>query len=169
MKAFIFSILLILCFEKLCSQHLSLENLILLRQKNLGDVEEYLIKKGWEFKSSAPESDTSAAIAAYQNKFTSKSNLAIFQILYSTTDSFSRVWYTCLSSSIYQSFIVECKKLGFKFETAKTATEANSNLYSKKGLRLIFRTFVLGKSPNTTNLYRIELFNEDDYNKILPL
>jgi hypothetical protein len=168
MKKTVLIILSTLFFQHVNSQTLSLSNLITLQNDSLNVVESFLLKKKWQFASSKEENDTTCAIVAFQSNVNKSDE--IVQYLYSKSDNFQRLWYTTFSKKTYLQLIDQAKNLNFKFKENKVEGELLSNLYFRKGLFIIFRTFRLDTdNSKSAIMYRIELYKEDDYNKILPL
>ena len=168
MKKFFLFLLMLTVVQTGFSQPLALNDFIKLRNEQINNVETFLLAKNWEFASSKKEDDTTAAIVAF--RITINKADEIIQYLYSESDSFHRLWYTTFNKQYYIQLSNQAKSLNFKFQKSQVDGETLSNLFYKNGIYIIFRSshFETDKSQSII-MYKIELYQADDYLKILPL
>jgi len=135
------------------SQSLTLDELISLRQKDVGDITEYLIKKGWVYETS--ESKTSSFQGTdwkYKSKSSGKTlaRLTLFEgsnEVFITYQTGELKYYNILSSRI--------KEFKMKKVRSEHYDQNNSILTDYEGAKYIVSTEII--PDNGGNVYMVSL------------
>ena len=147
-KIIIYSILLISSVN-IFAQNLTLNQLLELKKKDIGNAEEYLTEKGWEFfKADEPTFDTMGqATFTYNKNEMSKRAESFLTFLYSEFSERTRISIQINKKTKYTEYINSIKSLGCKLISSKI--EAGDIIKIYRGATTTFKI----TSSTSTNFY----------------
>ncbi len=149
MKKNLFVLFIILSYSLSNAQNLTLAQILDVRKKDLGNAEEYLTSKGWEFlEAEEPEFDKMGSATFTYNKDDMSSRAESFlTFLYSDSAQNNRVSIQISKKIKYTEYINSIKSFGCKILSSKVEEGKIVKIY-----RGATTTFVI-KSGTSTNYY----------------
>jgi hypothetical protein len=120
MKIYVLLLLLFTCtIDHVVAQNLSFNQLLELRKKNLGEAEEFLTSKNWEFQEAAEPTSTSMGNATFTyNKSTMSSTAESFlTFMYGDVNLPNRLSIQVNNKAKYNEYLSSIKNAGFKLST----------------------------------------------------
>ena len=122
------------------AQDITVDQLIVLSKKNLGDVEEYLTSNNWDFFDGVDETDKSYGNAKFvfdRPNFKPADPAEYFATYYfSEEESSKALELSFRKKPLYDTFLIQIKELKFKLVTSRT-TSGNIIKVYKKGSSIV--------------------------------
>ncbi len=158
--------IIILACNTSFAQNLSLVQLLELRKKELGNAEEYLIAKGWEFSEAEQPTDGKLGKATFTYKKDDMSDRAESFLTYMYNDYFSttRISIQVNKKIKYTEYVNTIKSLGCKLISSKVEDGDLIKVY-----RGVTTTFKITSSTSTnfynenTAVWHIFITTNEDY------
>ena|SRR5690606_10282276 len=151
MKKIILLFIITLTHSSLFAQNLSLSQLIELTEKDMGEAEEYLTTKGWEFSDAGKESDSRKYMTFAYNKSSYSSGAESFlSILYDDILNKGVVSIQVHTQEKYNEYLNYLKKYNYKLIDSIITEGSLLKMYQGE-------TMTFGISSTTSKNY----FNEE--------
>jgi len=161
-------LLLPLCMFQIITkgQNITLDQVINLRTKSLAEVEEFLVSKNWEMVQAKEPSDSTLGMATFSYDKSGYNNKAASFVRYlynNATSNLNRISIQINKTSIYSSFLVRLKALGFKLTSSKVKDGAIVKLYKDKSLTIEITNATQQENYVTKTAYQFFICNSFDY------
>lgn len=148
------------------SQNLTLAQILEVKKKDLGNAEEYLTAKGWEFLDAEEPSDEQLGKASFTYNKSSMSDLAesFLTYFYSSYSDKTRIWIQVNKKIKYTEYINSIKGYGCKLINSKVENGKIVKIY--RGATTTFEV-TSSTSSNTYNeesaVWFIFIVSNEDY------
>jgi hypothetical protein len=152
MKHLLILISLFLINNLVISQNLTLAQLLEIKKKDLGNADEYLTTKGWEFKGAEEPSDEKLGSVTYTYNKSEMSEMAesFLKYLYSDYNDKVRITIQINNKTKYNEYINSIKNFGCKLIKSKVEGGRIVKIY--RGATTTFEI----RSVSSTNFYNQE-------------
>lgn len=149
MKKFILTIIISLMSLVLSAQNLTMSQLLELKKKDLGNAEEFLTSKGWEFLEAEEPTYDKLGSATFTYKKSNMSSMAesFLVYLYSNYIDLTRISIQVNKKMKYNEYINYIKSNGYKLINSKVEDGNIVKVY--KGASITFKI----TASTSTNLY----------------
>ena len=148
------------------SQSITIDELISLRKKSIGEVEEALTSKGWVYQSGIQPDEHQLGTVLFASKPNYHYLQPVIMYLYSSTDVV-RISITGVKKDRYDILLARIKSLGYKLISSKMSRDTLIKIY--QGPTLTFEISVDnikdGTDPLNVNAYTITIFENNDYER----
>lgn len=152
MKQFLFVFAFLLISNNVLSQNLTLAQILEIKKKDLGNAEEYLTSKGWEFLDAAEPTDGQLGKATFTYNKSDSSDLAesFLTYLYSSYTGNTRINIQVNKKIKYNEYINTIKSYGCKLIDSKIEEGKIVKIY--RGATTTFQV----TSSTSSNIYNEE-------------
>lgn len=152
MKKFLFVFAFLLINNNVLSQNLTLAQILEIKKKDLGNAEEYLTSKGWEFLDAVEPTDNKLGIASFTYNKSDSSDLAesFLNYYYDSYSDLTRINIQINKKVKYTEYLNSIKGYGCKLINSKVENGKIVKIY--RGATTTFEI----KSSTSSNFY-----NED--------
>lgn len=166
MKHFLFAFVFLLISNNALSQNLTLAQILEIKKKDLGNAEEYLTAKGWEFKEAEESTYEKLGFASFTYNKSEMSDLAesFLTFYYSSYSDKTRISIQVNKKIKYNEYINSIKSYGCKLIDSKIEEGRIVKIY--RGATTTFRV----SSSTSSNYYNEEtavwfifIVSNDDY------
>jgi hypothetical protein len=166
MKQFLLVFAFLLTSNSILSQNLSLAQILEIKKKDLGNAEEYLTAKGWEFKNAEEETSDKLGKATFTYNKSDMSDMAesFLTFFYSNYSNKTRINIQINKKIKYNEYINSIKGYGCKLIKSKIVDGSIVKIY--RGATTTFEVI----SSTTSNFYNEEkaiwqifIASNDDY------
>lgn len=166
MKQLLLAITFLLSSQYVFSQNLTLAQILEIKKKDLGNAEEFLTAKGWEFKAADEPSSNELGSATFTYNKSEMSDLAesFLTYYYSDYSEVTRVYIQVNKKLKYNEYINSIKSYGCKLINSEVVTGRIVKIY--RGATTTFRVSS-GTSSNfydeDTAIWTILIASNEDY------
>ena len=166
MKQFLVAVAIMLFSNNALAQNLTLAQILEIKKMDLGNAEEYLTVKGWEFKNAEEPTDDKLGIASFTYNKSETSDLAesFLKYFYDSYSDITRINIQISKKVKYTEYLNSIKGYGCKLINSKVENGKIVKIY-----RRATTTFEI-KSSTSSNYYNEEsaiwtifIVSNDDY------
>ena len=163
---FLLNIILAFLSSEISAQSLTLDQLILFQKKDVSEINDILVSKGWVFSNSTDETDDNYGITKWsydKNKWEEgKAQAWLTQSF--AEDCPSRIVYQISSKQVYVAIKQSITSYGMKKIESKVGENIISTVY--QGKNYIVRIESLIGESNDNSYYIFSIFTKDDYEEM---
>lgn len=145
----------ILCVN---GQNITLTELASIRRLNLDEVDDYMVKKGWEFTDASEATENAVATVNYAYKRSNYTGDAVGFLSYMFTDpndGSAWIWVQINEKNKISLLKKEIKSLGLKMISSYISGSAFIQEYKGASTTFIFRNDKSESNPNTNSSFLI--------------
>jgi hypothetical protein len=149
MKQFLLAFAFLLISQNILSQNLTLAQILEVKKKDIGNAEEYLTAKGWEFMEAEEPTNEKLGYATFTYNKSNMSDLAesFFSFYYSSYSDEKRIFIQVNNKAKYNEYMNSIKGYGCKLIDSKIEDGKIVKIY--RGASTTFKI----SSSTSTNFY----------------